>query len=243
MRQDSGQHVFTLRGSRLKFDSGFETALRGYDRGQVATYVSRVEAALTELAVGQAKAQDRVRELTGLVGQLRADLLAQRRRDAPDQLPAPQRLGARLEQILALAEQEAEQLTQQADKEAEQTRAEAAEVLAKAHRDAEAVLADAQARAQDIVAGARRTADRLDAHCRRVQQEMVAVQDAVARLAADTTAAGAPRPGAGDPGPRPPVVSERASTARSAVPATGVANPKPPQPRRPADSRQDQPVR
>ncbi|MFZ5851254.1 MAG: DivIVA domain-containing protein, partial [Actinomycetota bacterium] len=134
------------------FDSAhpaFDVVLRGYDRGQVDRHVAGLEG-----AVRQATAQ--LGDLEAQVGALRAELAQAHRLLQEAERPSYSGLGARIEQLLRLAEEQASELVAQA-------RAEAAQLVAGARVDAAELRAGAETDAAELRALAKREADELRA--------------------------------------------------------------------------------
>lgn len=89
----------------------FDLSLRGYDRGQVDAYVERTDLELHELGRRAGTAERRVRELTKELATVRGELYrTQRFVRGNDGQPSFAALGRRVEQILELAEQQAEDI-------------------------------------------------------------------------------------------------------------------------------------
>jgi DivIVA domain-containing protein len=123
--------LFTLAGGQFG-QTGFDTALRGYDRAQVDGYVARVEHAMAAVA---ARADAAERRLADLAEALNA-ANAERVRLRADRSTAPEvHLGARLEQIMRLAEEQAEEIEAAA-------RDRARQIVADAEREADRMRAD-----------------------------------------------------------------------------------------------------
>src|SRR5262249_23681573 len=88
-------------------ESGFETALWGYEKKQVNKYIAQIEA---ELAAGGAEREEgynQIRVLTQQIAQLQHEVLAARNFVAAGESVSFRHLGPRVEQILALAEEQA----------------------------------------------------------------------------------------------------------------------------------------
>ncbi len=215
-RQQTGEHDFTLSESPWHLDSGFDSALRGYHRKQVNSYVKEVQTAVTELVTRHAHAQQQIRDLTAQVVAVRAELLACEREHVADEQPAAQQLGSRLDRILIAAERQADDLTRQAEQtrteareEAEHLRAEAREngekIRGDAHSEAARILSDARShaarihaeadeRSEQIITRAHKRAAALQARYEEMQQEIRTVLATVDQLAADSSAAATPKP-------------------------------------------------
>jgi hypothetical protein len=119
--------------------SGFESALRGYDRRQVDRYVTRTQRRIDELTAELAVVSRRERELLSRVEDLSGSVT--RCTCGPDRAES-EVVGIRLRQILDLAHEEADDARRRAEEESQAMRDEATGVLAQARRDAERAAAD-----------------------------------------------------------------------------------------------------
>lgn len=166
---------------------GFDLALRGYDRRQVDLYVSRRDSEIGTLVADQQRARGRSQHLAGELEQVQAELTELRLR--PPQLDRAtfRDLGPTVDQILALAEHQAQTITDTAAQQAAEYQAEAEQVRAEARQradqlraDSEAAQEQAQQEAQRIneqsaqqLEQARAEADRLmEAACVQAQQQL-----------------------------------------------------------------------
>jgi cell division septum initiation protein DivIVA len=131
--------------------SGFESALRGYDRRQVDRYVTRTQRRIDELTAELAVVSRRERELLSRVEDLSGS--ATHCTCSADKAES-EVVGIRLRQILELAHEEAEDARRRAEEESQAMREEATGVLAQARRDAERAAADFE-----IALADRRTAE------------------------------------------------------------------------------------
>jgi len=148
-------------------DVSFPVSVRGYDRGAVDAYVTRVNRLIAELYVTRSP-EAAVRHALEQVGEKTSGLL--------------QRAGETAEEITAGARQEAEESTARA-------KAEAEEIVAKAKTEADEILGRSTAEAETTTAQSRKeAAERLQ----RAQDEVAALrEEAEARmreLHADTEA-------------------------------------------------------
>jgi len=136
-------------------DVSFPVSVRGYDRGAVDAYVSRVQNLVAELEVTRSP-EAAVKQALEQVGEQTKGIL--------------ERVGETAEQITVAARQKAEDSTARAKHEAEDTvakaKAEAAESIARSKAEAEATVAQARReaaehlqRAQDEVAALREEAE------------------------------------------------------------------------------------
>jgi len=134
----------------LGVDHGFDVALRGYDRRQVDDYLAGLESQLATLRHARESAGDRVGMLEQRLEELQIELQTAKRQVAEFE-PSYAGLGARVENILRLAEEEALSLRAEAGAHGDRVRA-------KAEEDAKRLRAEAEREARDIVAAADREA-------------------------------------------------------------------------------------
>jgi cell division septum initiation protein DivIVA len=118
---------------------GFELALRGYHRGQVDRFAARADARLAAMAAELALARQRTSDLGQQVDRLSAEM-AKCTCDAA--APQSRVVGARIEEVFRLAEEEAEGLRLRAERESEQLRVAAAHLLADAEENARTATRD-----------------------------------------------------------------------------------------------------
>jgi hypothetical protein len=123
----------------LQAYSGFESALRGYDRRQVDRYVTRTQRRIDELTAELAVVSRREHELLSRVEEMSGSMSGCT--CGPDRSES-EVVGVRLRQILNLAHEEAEDARRRAEEESQAMREEATGVLAQARRDAERAAAD-----------------------------------------------------------------------------------------------------
>jgi len=121
-------------------DVTFRVGWRGYDRGQVDTYRTRVESDLSATRTGYERAVRAHAEVAERLRVAQADL-ARVRNQLSD---SPSALSDRLREILDLAAQDAHQTRLDAEAEADQIRA-------RASNDAQAIVKQARRTAEDIV--------------------------------------------------------------------------------------------
>ena len=139
-------------------DVSFPVSVRGYDRGAVDAYVSRVQNLVAELEVTRSP-EAAVKQALEQVGEQTKGIL--------------ERVGETAEQITVAARQKAEESTARAKHEAEDT-------VAKAKAEAAESIARSKAEAEATVAQARREAAE---HRQRVQEEVTALrEEAEARM-------------------------------------------------------------
>src|SRR5262245_58808251 len=105
----SGPEVFPFN-STPSAEPTFEKAFNGYDKKQVDRYVQQVEAEITALAAEREETYAQISLLNQHVVGLHAELDAARRFVASGDTVSYRHLGPRVEQILALAEEQADDL-------------------------------------------------------------------------------------------------------------------------------------
>src|SRR5690606_22211361 len=99
-------------------NGGFEVQMRGYDRGQVETHVRSLESTVAQL-------RSRNRELDKQIVRLRQELAEKETTLRQTEQPSLSGLGARVEHMLRIADEEASELRAQAEADAAEMRAEA----------------------------------------------------------------------------------------------------------------------
>jgi cell division septum initiation protein DivIVA len=102
----NGGELFALRED-IPSQPNFELTLKGYNKRQVDRYVSRADAEIATLAAEREQAFAQVQELAAQVAQQQAELEDLRRRPSKVERASFQHLGPMVEQMLALAEQQA----------------------------------------------------------------------------------------------------------------------------------------
>src|SRR5258707_12222843 len=85
----------------------FEPAMRGYDKKQVNRFVQQVEAEITGLVAEREEMYAQVNLLNQHVAQLQHEVAMARRSAAPTDAAAYRHLGAKVEHIPGLAEEQA----------------------------------------------------------------------------------------------------------------------------------------
>ena len=173
----------------------FQVAWRGYDRGQVDTYRSRLEAELASsreaherLVRAHAQATERLRAAQADIVRLRAQLT-----------DSPSALSERLREILHLAAEDAGQTRADALTEADRIRADAQtdadEIRASATNDAQVVMRHARKNAEQMLGEATAERDRVKVdveqqhEAARQEREQARAEADQARERADTEAA------------------------------------------------------
>src|SRR5262245_6627397 len=127
----TGSDTFPFHGT-----SSFEGAIFGYDKRQVDRYIQQVESEIAALAAERDEAYGQITLLNQHLAQAQQELLALRRYATPVDPSSYRHLGPKVEQILALAEEQAAELRQRAEHELSER--EAAVAQARAEIDAEA---------------------------------------------------------------------------------------------------------
>src|ERR1700691_834226 len=156
----------------------FVTAMRGYDRNQVDEHIRQIEAEVR-----------RHREQAQVIQRERSEPRAQSHRRAR---PAYTGLGARIEQLLRLAEEQATEVVQTARSEAGEIKAtaktDAAELRASAENDAHELGAHAKREAAEHEPAAEREVDSIRPPARREPAELTSATEreaATVRATAD----------------------------------------------------------
>jgi DivIVA domain-containing protein len=194
-------------------DVSFAVSVRGYDRGAVDAYVSRVGNLVAELEATRSP-EAAVRQALERVGDQTRGILEQ--------------AGETAERITVAARQEAEELTNRAKGEAEdlvaRAKSEAAELLAHSNADAESILARARReaaehvqRSRDEVAALREEAEvrmrELDTDTTTIRQErgrlVEDIREIASRIQGVATAADARFPPPEDAGHAEDAILER----------------------------------
>ena len=162
----------------MSADSGFRVGWRGYDRGQVDSYRSRVETDLANTRIGYQRAIHAHERLSEQLRARETDL-ARVRGQLTD---SPSALSERLREILHLAAQDAEETRAAALAEACQTGVEAQADADQLRADAETVLKQAQETAAAVVgrAHAEQQNDRAE-----LEQEQATVRQQLAEASVE----------------------------------------------------------
>jgi DivIVA domain-containing protein len=176
--EESGDLIERRPASSEIADVSFPVSVRGYDRGAVDAYVSRVQELVAELEATRSP-EAAVKEALEQVGERTKRVLEQ--------------AGETAEQITVAARQEAEDSTARAGQEAESVvaaaKAEAAEILARSQADAEATVTQARKKAaehlHDVRAEAAALREEAEARLRELQSDTETVQGARTHLVDD----------------------------------------------------------
>jgi chromosome segregation ATPase len=114
----------------------FEASLRGYDKRQVDQYVSQAGSEIATLAAEREQAVHHIQDLVARMQRLEAELTELRQRPTRVDRASFRHLGPMVDQILALAEKQAEAITNAAMQAAAEHRAQAEKVVAAATEQA-----------------------------------------------------------------------------------------------------------
>jgi len=131
----------------------FEVVLWGYDRSQVEACITQLEGQLT----GLYDEQRRVQDLTAELERLRVENGDLRARTSG--IPAVRPVGSKVEQILALAEEQALEVRTAADRHLTAARQDAAAVVAAAKQDATRIRRDCELATRQYRQGQHQAAD------------------------------------------------------------------------------------
>jgi hypothetical protein len=123
----------------LRPENGFELSLRGYHRAQVDRYIATLQMRLTTLETELASVRYREQQLAGRVERLNTE---RRRCTCGDE--SSKVVGARIQQMIELAEEEAGALRAEAEQDLEKARAAGETMLADARKHAEDAMRDFQ---------------------------------------------------------------------------------------------------
>jgi DivIVA domain-containing protein len=159
-------------------DASFSVSVRGYDRGAVDAYVSRVQALIAELEQTRSP-EAAVKHALEQVGEQTKGVLEQ--------------AGQTAEEIIAAARHDAQENIAGAKREADEivaeAKAEAEEILTRSQTEAEATVAGARTEAADELQRSREEVTALreeaEAHVRELRADADAIQQERSRLLAD----------------------------------------------------------
>src|SRR5918911_5389294 len=126
-----GAEIFGLGGDAAS-EPNFETALRGYEKKQVERYVARAENEIAALAGEREQAYAQIQAMAQQIERLQQEAAQARRQPGLGPDVSFRHLGPRVEQILALAEEQAEAIRASARNEIATLRAQAEQMLAEA---------------------------------------------------------------------------------------------------------------
>jgi chromosome segregation ATPase len=185
-----GEELFA-RSDDMTPRPSFELARRGYDKRQVDQYVSQLGSDSSALAAERDRARGQVQRLAAQLEQAQAELTELRQRPPQVERASFRDLGPTVDQILALAEHQANTITDTAAQRAADHQAEAEQVLAEARQRAERLREESQAdydraeqeakrineQSAQQIEQARAEADGLvEAACGQAQQELEAAR-------------------------------------------------------------------
>src|SRR5688572_27448383 len=163
----------------------FDNALRGYDRRQVNRFVAHVDTELSALSAERDAAIAQAQALAGQVQAIENELADLRRRTAHNAAVSFRHLGPRVEQILSLAEEQADAIRAGATHDIEGRRIEAERILDDARERANQAVRDFE-----LALAARRGEEDAAAAARRaeLQEELRAGREEITRLRAESDA-------------------------------------------------------
>src|SRR5690606_15913012 len=173
----SGEELFTPRGGTNARPS-FEVALRGYDKRQVDDYVSRVDNIVSTLAAERDRALNQVHELAGHLEQVQSELAELRAQPPRVDRASFRDLGPTVDQIIALAEHQAQNITDTAAQRAAEQQAEAERVLTEARQEAERLQSEGQAAYEQAEAEAQRVNEQSAQHLENARAEAESMLEA-----------------------------------------------------------------
>lgn len=139
---------------------GFDAVMRGYDKRQVDQYVARVDSELTALMGERKRAFGQIQELGSHLKQVQAELTELHQRPPQLERASFRDLGPMVDQILALAEKQAEAIT-----------ATAAEQAAQRHAKADKVLVEAREQADELRAVGETAREQAEQEATRINEE------------------------------------------------------------------------
>src|SRR3954470_21506961 len=179
-----GGEIFGLGGDSAT-EPSFETALRGYERKQVERYVARAENEIAALAAEREQAYSQMQAMNAQIERLQQEVVQVRKQNGLGAEVSFRHLGPRVEQILTLAEEQAEAI-----------KASATDDIAGRLAEAERIRAEAEAHAHDgirdfeIALAARRAEEeRADAAKRAAAEKaLIASRQAAEQIRADAEA-------------------------------------------------------
>jgi cell division septum initiation protein DivIVA len=167
-------------GPTVANEPSFDIAFRGYDRHAVDQYAHTMEAQLVALVAERQESQAQLRILGSQLHQVQAEVIELRRRPTPDDNISYRHLGLRVEQMLALAEEQAHELTSRAIAEATAQRDDAARMLQDAHELRERAVSEFEAvrveRRTEIERELAERRDAAEAEISRTRSEVRALQ-------------------------------------------------------------------
>ncbi|MDQ0383164.1 DivIVA domain-containing protein [Amycolatopsis thermophila] len=160
MVDSGGNDILTER------DPGFSTALRGYDRREVDAYIRRLRARAGHLASELAEKEQRLSEVGG-------------DSSVPLQVVGSGNIGARVERIIAQAEQEAKEIRDQAEKDAAEIRKAYEDQADEARRQREALAKRADGEAREMIRRAEEEVARLRTARQTVLEQLLRIGEII----------------------------------------------------------------
>jgi cell division septum initiation protein DivIVA len=124
-------------------ERNFEIALRGYSRREVDRYVSLLEGQISALSAERQDNESQLRNLTAQLHQVQMELIELRRQPGAADKVTFRHLGPRAEQILALAEEQADAIREDARRAVQDERAEVQRLIAEAKQRGAAIIREA----------------------------------------------------------------------------------------------------
>lgn len=172
------------RDELVPLHTDFDVVWRGYERGQVAAYVERVEEELRLLAVDRDAATRRADALAAQLEAARAEIQELKDKlDVAARNPAdPAALTERLRRMVELAHAEADEIVTRARATAEQTRVSAEESAARLHRRAQYLVEEADRRRREVDTQHRDLVTRLEHEAREAERRRRELDEQAAAL-------------------------------------------------------------
>jgi chromosome segregation ATPase len=184
-RMSHGGELYAVRDD-MTSRPRFEFALRGYDKRQVDQYVAQTDSEISTLTAERERASGHIQDLTAQLQHLQAELTDLRQRPAQVDRASFRHLGPTVDQILALAEKQAEAITNTSAQRAANRQAEADKVLVEAREHAAQTLRDLEAEIAARHTDEEKTRDERRAAA---QSELAEIRELADRLRADGEAA------------------------------------------------------
>lgn len=184
MEQQTSSELIPLAEPESEAVPEFDVVLRGYDRRQVDEYLDRLEADLAAAHTERATLGARSQALDKQLAEQDREVQAARRQLVETAQPTYAGLGARVHQLLSIAEQEAADIRAKAEAAAVQIRGQAEKDISHLRERADSILAEAKARAE---AAERDHTTALDARRQRAEREDTERLTAAQRQASELT--------------------------------------------------------
>lgn len=184
MEQQPTSELIPLAEPETEAVPEFDVVLRGYDRRQVDEYLDRLEADLAAAQTERSTLTARARALDKQLTEQDREVQAARRQLVESAQPTYAGLGARVHQLLSIAEQESADIRSKAEAAAAQIRGQAEKDVAHLRERADSVLAEAKTRSE---AAERDYTTALDARRQRAEREDKDRLSAAQRKASELT--------------------------------------------------------